>query len=44
MALAGGHYDSLLVPPLELTWGEAGALGNLAGCEALIHACTKPDG
>ncbi len=44
MALAGRHYDSLLIPPLELPWREAGALGNLAGREALIHAYTKPNG
>jgi hypothetical protein len=43
MTLAGRHHDSLLIPPLELTWREAGALGDLAGCEALIHAYTKPD-
>ncbi len=44
MALAGRHYDSLLIPPLELTWREAGALGNLAGRKARVHPCTKPDG
>jgi hypothetical protein len=38
MALAEGHHDSLLVPPLQLAWCEAGALGDLAGCEALFHA------
>jgi hypothetical protein len=24
MSLAGRDYDFLLIPPLELTWGEAG--------------------
>ena len=38
MTLAGRHYDSLLIPPLELACGEAGALANLAGCKALLHA------
>jgi hypothetical protein len=42
MALAGRHYDSLLIPPLELTWREAGALGNLAGRKARVHPYTKP--
>jgi hypothetical protein len=37
MSKARRYYDSLLVPPLELPWCEAGTLGNLAGCEALIH-------
>jgi len=42
MALAGRHYDSLLIPPLELTWREAGAFGNLAGRKARVHPYTKP--
>jgi hypothetical protein len=25
MALAGGHHDSLLIPPLQLSWCEAGS-------------------
>jgi len=37
VSTAGGHYDSLLVPPLKLAWREAGTFGNLAGCEALAH-------
>jgi hypothetical protein len=43
MAFAGGHHDSLLVPPLKLAWREAGTLGNLAGCKALAHRLPKPD-
>jgi hypothetical protein len=43
MTLAGGHYDSLLVPPLQLTRGETGAFGDLTGCEALIHCLHTPD-
>jgi len=41
MTLAGRHYDSLLIPPLELTWREAGALCNLARCKARVHPYTK---
>ena len=41
MTLTGRHYDSLLIPPLELPRREAGAFGDLAGREALIHANTK---
>lgn len=38
MAFAGGHHNSLLVPPLQLAWRKPGVLGNLAGCEVLAYA------
>jgi len=37
MSLAGGRHNALLIPPLQLAWCEAGALANLAGCEACAH-------
>ena len=37
MAFSYWNHDATLIPPLQLTWSNAGQLDDIAGCELLLH-------
>ena len=37
MAFSYRHNDAAFIPPLQLTWRDAGQLNYIAGCKLLLH-------